>query len=67
MNLRVYNEEQNIYLDGILKREETKKKTRGHARKAHPPISAKGNKLEGHQPKIVVLHTSISSGMEKLI
>lgn len=38
----MYYEEQNIYLNGILKRRETKK-TRGHARKANPTISAKGN------------------------
>ena len=40
----MYYEEQNIYLNGILKRRETKK-TRGHARKANPTISAKGNRV----------------------
>ena len=40
----MYYEEQNIYLDGILKRRETKR-TRGHPRKACPTVSVTGKRV----------------------
>ena len=44
MQESMYYEEQNIYLNGILKRREAKK-TRGHPRKACPTVSAKGKRV----------------------
>ena len=39
----MYSEEQNIYLNGILKRET--KRTSGHPRKANPTVSVKGKRV----------------------
>ena len=40
----LYYEEQNIYLDGVLKRRETKR-THGHPRKACPTVSVTGKRV----------------------
>ena len=60
----MYYEEQNIYLNGILKQRETKKHVATQGKQTLLLVQ-KDTELEGHQLKIVVLHTSISSGMKK--
>ena len=39
----MYYEQQNIYLNGVLKRHETKKSS-GHTRKKSPTVSSKGKR-----------------------